>query len=283
MGISIASTMWINRPEDAPAILSRALQFLNRAIELRPDSVYAHTLHATANYASLDWRESEQHYQEALAISRDGGTLSNYGNMLMRAGRSEAAIRTYIEAADAERYPSAGSGLSQNAYLAMERYSETSKYVAQLPVGSLLGFLLALNQGDAQALEAELRAWPKSSFQFTELFSPLLEVLDSPGEALALLRSVHANTDIVWPSKYHDIALLAAYYGDPEFALSVFAVEARLTTVRYGALWYPVMSEVRQLPAFQDLMRDVNLLEYWQAHGWSTHCRSLGGQDFECF
>jgi len=282
LGLSIASTMWVNQPEMAPEILDRALPILLRAIELRPDSAYAYSLLATANYARLDWEQSEQYYQKALDISRDGGTLSNYGNMLMRSGRSEAAIRAYSEAAEAERYPDGLDNLNLNAYLSMGRLAEVQDYAAQLPGNSAISYLLALNQANVTAIKAAISAAPRNLTGITELAVPLLQVLESPSEALELLRSVYANTDIVWPSKYHDIALLAAYYGDPEFSLDVFSNELRLTTIRFGALWYPVMSDVRQLPGFKELMLEVNLVDYWRAYGWSSHCRPLGEEDFEC-
>jgi hypothetical protein len=203
--------------------------------------------------------------------------------MLMRTGRAEAAIRNYSKAQVAERYPVTWSGLAQNAYLATKRFSTVAENISDRPEADYLRYLLAINQGDIAVLEAAIRSLPASSVQAIELFTPLLGALESPNEALLLLRSVHANTATVWPSKYHDIALLAAFYDDPDFALEVFAKEARLTTVRYGAFWYPVMSDVRQLPAFKELMKDVNLVEYWRRHGWPDHCRPLGENDFECF
>jgi len=62
----------------------------------------------------------------------------------------------------------------------------------------------------------------------------------------------------------------------------VKAEEVRNTPVRQGALWYPVMSEVRQLPEFKKLVTDINLVAYWRAYGWADLCRPLGNVDFEC-
>jgi hypothetical protein len=68
-----------------------------------------------------------------------------------------------------------------------------------------------------------------------------------------------------------------------EVALATCSIEARLTPLRAFILWYPVMSDVRKLPAFKDLVAEMNLVEYWRAHGWPDHCRPTGGTDFECF
>jgi len=115
-----------------------------------------------------------------------------------------------------------------------------------------------------------------------ELYVPLLEVLDSPEQALAVLKAVFADKHNIWPDKYHDIALLAAYFGDPGFALEVFSHEMPYTTIRYGALWYPVMSDARRLPRFKQLVTDSNLVEYWRAYGWADYCRPLGDAEFVC-
>jgi hypothetical protein len=52
--------------------------------------------------------------------------------------------------------------------------------------------------------------------------------------------------------------------------------------IRLQALWYPVMSETRRLPAFKDLVRDIKLLEYWRANGWADACQPVGADDFSC-
>jgi hypothetical protein len=85
------------------------------------------------------------------------------------------------------------------------------------------------------------------------------------------------------------IALYApvlAEFDSPERVLSilqnVYLQDLRTSTVRLFALWYPVMSEVRQLPEFKKLVSDLNLVEYWRAYGWADACVPLGDDDFEC-
>lgn len=286
LGLSIASTMWINQPEEAPGILDRAIPILLRAIELRPDSAFAYTLLATVNYARFDWIQSEEYFEQSHAIAQSGFGLGNHGNLMMRAGRSEAAVSTYDRAATAERFPDEGpSELAMNAFLALERYDEVANIIAALPEGDRKGlnYLVALNKGDPTEIRTAIGAFRQNVVAISELAAPLLPLIESPAEALSHIRSVYANTNVTWPSKYHDVALLAAYFGDPEFALEVFSVEARLTTIRLGALWYPGMSEARRLPEFKTLVSDINLVDYWRTYGWSSHCRPLGEDDFECF
>jgi len=107
--------------------------------------------------------------------------------------------------------------------------------------------------------------------------------IDSPERALGHLETLLANTDSLWPSKYRDIGLFAAYFGDPELALEALSREVPYTTARYATLWYPMMSEVRRQPRFKALVEQVNLVGYWRKYGWADNCRSLGSDDFECF
>jgi TolB-like protein len=65
--------------------------------------------------------------------------------------------------------------------------------------------------------------------------------------------------------KLDDMALLAAFFGDHTLAFEAKAREVRLTVVRMQSLWYPVMAEVRALPAFKQLMLDLSLVDYWRA------------------
>jgi hypothetical protein len=76
--------------------------------------------------------------------------------------------------------------------------------------------------------------------------------------------------------------MMAAYFGDPHFALKVIGQDLRTSTVRLFALWYPVMSEARQLPEFKELATELNLVEYWRAYGWADACKPLGDDDFTC-
>jgi len=68
--------------------------------------------------------------------------------------------------------------------------------------------------------------------------------------------------------------------GNP--ALATNHNEVRTSPTRLAAVWYPVMSEVRQLPEFKKLVAELNLVEYWRAYGWADACRPLGDNHFTC-
>lgn len=285
LGLTLGSTMWISPVEDAPAILDRAIRVLQRAIELSPDSAYAYTMLATVNYAGFDWKSSEQYYMKAMEISPDGWVFHNYGNMLMRAGRSTDSLRYRHRAETAERNPVPPNRMVLWTYSAAgqaERVRELGHQTTG-PRGIPFSLVAALNAGDHEMARRELESLPADAGAVAALQEPILRDFDSPDKVLATLRAVYADSEAQWPSKNAEIAVLAAFFGDPELALEAMSYEARLTTVRFGALWLPVMSDVRRLPGFKQLVTDVNLVEYWRTYGWADHCRPVGADDFECF
>ena len=123
---------------------------------------------------------------------------------------------------------------------------------------------------------------PESNLSYIRLYGSVLAEFDSPVRVLSILRDVYQDDSLQWPRKYHDIAMAAAYFGDPQFALKVKGQEVRNGAARLQAIWYPVMSEVRQLPEFKDLVTELNLVEYWRAYGWADACEPLGEDDFTC-
>jgi TolB-like protein/DNA-binding winged helix-turn-helix (wHTH) protein len=284
LGVVTASTMWENSPEDAPVIIDRAYEQVGRAINLDPMSARAHTDFATLIYATMDWERAEQAFSTALSLRRDVSSLGNYANMLMRAGRSRDALRYHDERERISRIPSRPGFLAINARIAAGPSSVAKDMAAGLPedVRNRAAMVFALNGGDDEDIRLAIAAMRKNSVVYAELYAPLMEVFDSREASLQFLRELADDSDRMWPSKYENIALFAAYLDDPQLAFEVFAREIRHTTIRFGTLWYPVMSDVRKLPEFKTFVTDVNLVAYWRKHGWSDFCRPLGNEDFVC-
>ena len=277
LGQTSAATMWFSPPEEAPRIIDEAIGYLLKAVQLESNSAYAYSLLGTVNYARMDWISSEEYFQQSLSISSDDEALRNYGNMLMRAGRSVEAINAY------ESTSLPADFLPLNAYVAMSVLDvEVLDQITPPPLRSYLEFIIALNNDDRPGVVRGVESLPRSGVAWTEFSRALLRDFSEPQKVLATLRTTLDNANALWPAKYNDIALIAAYLGDPELALDAIGREFRLTTVRLFTLWYPVMREVRQRPDFKQLMTDINLPEYWRTYGWTDHCRPMGELDFEC-
>ena len=284
LGIRTLSLHWTSNPEEAHEIRERAYAFVLRAVELDPESAQATSLLGTMLFASQDWIRGEAAHLKALSLLSDRENLSQYGNCLMRAGRSAAALEQWEKAEAAE--PSLGlKSFRVYVALAQGRFADARDVMARAAhPDQIVPFrlIIALNEGDSEEIKATIAAMPPTAISTTALYSPVLSVFDSPEMVLSTLRSTYADKGSRWPSKLHDIALLAAYFGDPELALQIIGEETRNSAVRLHSVWYSMMSEVRQLPGFKELVTDLNLVAYWRAIGWADLCRPLGDDDFEC-
>ena len=216
--------------------------------------------------------------------------VDRYGVLLMRTGRTAEAQKQFDLAMELEPLGGRPPNMSWHTALMQGRIAETKEIIATWhdKINTTENNLdVAFNEQDPEALKAAIRALPTVDddylrLPYLHLYSPVLAEFDSPERVLSILRAVYRDASLQWPRKNHDIAMLAVYFGDPEFALKVKGEEVRLNTSRLHAVWYPVMSEVRRLPKFKDLVTELNLVEYWRAYGWADACEPLGDNDFTC-
>lgn len=286
-GLRTASLQWTSNPEDAPALLERAYSYALRAVELDSQSAQSASLLGTILYARFEWIAGAEEHARALELLADRDILTQNGNLLMRAGRLIAADRQFNAAVAAEPQSGPETFYAWMVSVGRGRMDEAKQRLAALyadargvPYSDLL--VIALNEGNPEQFRELLAGLPSTAMTPRTLYAPVLRDFDSPDVVLGTLRAIAADDRNNWPSKYNDVALLAAYFGDAEFALQTFERDARHMSIRLQALWYPVMSEVRQLPAFKDLVRDINLVAYWRAFGWPEGCQPLGGDEFSC-
>jgi TolB-like protein/Tfp pilus assembly protein PilF len=278
------SMMWQGPVEQAPDLLELASADVRRAVELDPGSAEAHSRYGTVLYAGLRWSEGHAEHERALALRADREMLLQYGNLLFRAGRVSAAQSQYLAAEAAERLDGRPVMLHEHVSVTQGRFDEAKK-LATFPgmnVDVSIDIVIAANEGDDAALRRALTEFPRSLPQSDALYAPVLAVYDSPEAVRSQLQAVYEDSSVQWPSRLHDIAMLAAYFDAPELALQAKWDEARYAPVRLFALWYPVMAPVRQLPEFKTFMREVNLVDYWRTYGWADACRPLDGDDFVC-
>ena len=281
--VRVAGTMHTSPPEEAPAIVARAYEYAEKALHLGRDSAYVNAQFATMIYTTWDWQRAERAFREALALKRDALNLDSYANMLMRTGRTREAMDTYEEQLALPR-PTTMGLLYTDAALALGRFDDARDVLATVRSkrAPLTRLMLALNEGSDEAIKAALRDMPKRGVAYHAFFRPLVDVIDSPAASLELIRSVVADPDAAWPSRYREAAVVAAYFGEAELAFDILQKEVRFTPVRFGSLWYPMMADVRKLPQFKQFVIDVNLVDYWRSHGWSDYCRPIGNDDFVC-
>ena len=83
--------------------------------------------------------------------------------------------------------------------------------------------------------------------------------------------------------KTRAIPVWASYFGDPQLALKTYRQMAQQGNLIVWTVWRALEKDMRRLPGFKDLLRDLGLVDYWRSTGnWGDFCRPLGDADFEC-
>jgi TolB-like protein len=284
LGHRTLAMTWDSNPDHASEFRDRAYQLVLRGVQLNPESAAAQYSLATVRGARLDWIGAEQGYTRALELLTDRPLVQGYANFLLRSGRTADAQKQYAIAVALEPLGGRPVSMSWHASLTQGRFDEAKEISNWQNAANRIenNLDIALNERDPEEVKAAMQAMPITNVAAIALYAPVLAEFDSPERILSMLREVYLDENLQWPRKLHDIAMVAAYFGDPQFALKVKGQELRNSTARVAALWYPVMSEVRQLPEFKKLVTDLNLVEYWRAYGWADACRPLGDNDFTC-
>ena len=278
------STLWNASPDTASEILDRAYSLVLQGVQLNPESAVAQSRLAMVRTARLDWIGGEQGFRRAIELLADRPIVATYGNVLLRNGRTAYAQKQYAIAVALESLGGRPVGLAWHASVAQGRFAEAKEISNWQDAANRIenNLDIAFNERDPEALKAAIKAMSKTNVAAISLYAPVLAEFDSPERVLSILRDVYLDEKLQWPRKLHDIAMVAAYFGDPKFALKAKGEEVRAHASRLAAVWYPVMTEVRQLPEFKKLVTELNLVEYWRAYGWADACKPLGDDDFTC-
>ncbi len=115
------------------------------------------------------------------------------------------------------------------------------------------------------------------------ILAAMKPLLYQPEAALAKLHTILANPPA---SAKFTVPQWLAYFGDAEGALESLRSSSnqRLVPPTLTLLfsWRPVMKDVRALPGFKQLMRDLGVVDQWREFGWPDLCKPVGETDFEC-
>ncbi len=284
LALRVLNRKWNANVREARRFVEQAHELALRGAQLEPESALTQATMAIIQMDRLDWTAAERHNARAIELLEDRPIVQGHALMLMRSGRMVEAEKKFIAAVNLEPLDGRPHGQIWHVYLAQQLFAKAQEVASwQYGIEVIYNHLdIAFNKEDPDALKAAIRALPVTNVSFVHLYGPLLSELDSSERSISILREVYRDQDSQWPRKFHDIAMAAAYIGDPEFALTVKIEEIRANPSRIAAIWYPVMSEVRRLPAFKDFVTEINLVEYWRAYGWADVCRPLDEDDFEC-
>ena len=276
--------LWNASVDEQPAILERVHTLAQRAVEIDPESADVKSALARASMGQFDWLAAEENHSQAIELLADRVNIDRFAVMLMRTGRMEKAVEQFHAAVEAEGADGRLHPQIWHVYLSLGKFDEAQQILDFRQSSDLHEDSLdvALNEGDPEKIKAVMRVYPQSGQAYRRLYGPVLAAFDSPDRIYSVLRNAYEDEHLQWPRKLHEIAMVAAYFGYSKFALEAKGREVRVSPLRLVSIFYPAMSDVRQLPEFKQLMSDLNLVEYWRANGWAEACEPLDSEDFAC-
>jgi hypothetical protein len=262
------------------------------AVELDPYLAEPHYMLAIFKSMEKDWPGMEAELAKARALAANSTMAVAVAAVVSRVGRIGRAL-TYLNLT--EQYDplhpeilrwnadlNTALGRRPEALAALARHEASGAWPqADIEVHRLRLAIWSNDRSSGQMRQhlanvAELVTSPPSPFS-----QSILSSLDSPPSVLRELRLFYANTHHS-PGLRPDVATLAAYFGDPEWALDIMREELRESPLRALVLWMPVMSDMRRLPGFKDLVTELGLPPYWREYGWPEACYPVEADDFAC-
>jgi TolB-like protein len=251
------------------------------ALELDPSLGTAHSALGFALSTMRDWTGAEAAYRKALNLNVPMGDLQSYAVLQLSVANFAYAREILQEGRQA---------LPQNPivlrFLVMANASlgEWETAVARYELGMRLfepwrqseNHMTHLRVGRNELHEA--RAIPAAD----PINAAMIANLDTPKTALLELRRLYAATGPGNPSGLRDVGLWAGHFGDAELALDAMQSAVAEQGGQMVYVWLPQLEEMRQLPEFKALLRDLGIVAHWQEYGWPPICRPLDREDFEC-
>ena len=78
----------------------------------------------------------------------------------------------------------------------------------------------------------------------------------------------------------------AAYYGDYDLAEEIMvagtALDQQLGILDTSWFNYPIINPLRNTESYKNLIRRINLDDFWRENGFPANCRPIGEDDFAC-
>jgi hypothetical protein len=106
--------------------------------------------------------------------------------------------------------------------------------------------------------------------------------LDASDAGLEAMRALYAEASNPSSVELGFMAAWTAFFGDPVFALRLARESVARQASSVSNLWFPLFDDMRRLPEFKRLVRELGLVDYWREYGWPPFCRPLDGDDFVC-
>jgi TolB-like protein/DNA-binding winged helix-turn-helix (wHTH) protein len=275
-------------PDRAEEWQSSASEALEHARALTPDAPHVLLEVGIGETRRGRWREAAAIYEELQTSYAKYGMADQAwgprGVFLLGVGRLRQAISALERARAEDPLAPAFAGFLSQAESGVgdltAALAEVDRGLELEGLSTLLremGLVIALTRNDRAEIDRRLRAMSEDD-PGVRIHRGLSRFMDAPAGAAVEIRRLASGAS---RAEKGALAQWAAYYREPEFALELLATIAPAMG-HPSALWQPLFKDVRKLPAFKDLVRELGLVEYWRAYGWSDFCHPSSGEDFVC-
>lgn len=266
---------------------TEASQAAARARKLAPDEPTTLVAAALAAMQAGEWAEAEGLFALARARASTENPWACSGCFALNVGRARDAEEFMRRAKENEPLMTANSIGLATAYEwqgNLEGAETELAYTAGLPAGEWLVpyrlLTIAMIRRDRPQFEQRVAQLPRDD-KWNRMMA---SYFDTPQAALAeLRRAINGTPPAGWNIGWRIYpAQWAAFYGDPHLALEFMRPVMKDATLG-RSVWMPILTSMRQLPEFKDIVREAKLLEYWRTTGkWGDFCKPIGTDDFEC-
>jgi hypothetical protein len=159
---------------------------------------------------------------------------------------------------------------TQEGFMELERAFELEGFTSW---DVEFGLLATLSTDNRDELLKWLARAQEHMTESTDLILAMTEFLDDHDAALGWLRDNYRQSETVDCM----FTFWAAWHGDA--GLATDALE-RCPAPMY--FWHPVLKEMRQTEGFKDMIRQLDMEEYFREFGWNDFCRPLNSENFAC-
>jgi TolB-like protein/DNA-binding winged helix-turn-helix (wHTH) protein len=254
-----------------------------RALALAPDSPQSLRSAGMVSMRNRDWGEADRLLRRAVELAGPYDYDSNlqYAWFLMNVGRSTEAIGYEERAMHAE--PLLLRPVTLRAALYEMSGELDNADVLLLASTNLTGQEVMRRQGLIMtSLARHDRARTMRLGNQGSNTQPCLSLADPPRALAELRKDYREATSTGAVGQLMPVALYASLLGDQALALDALRTLAPNTQSLF-TVWRPALRDVRKLPGFEQLVRDLGLVDYWRSSGdWGDFCRAMVGGGVTC-
>lgn len=264
---------------DAGGPTPEAIEATNRALRLNPDLSLAHALKGVmANFdAPYDWETSINELEHAVTLDPSNTTaLFWLGLQMHKLGYLDRA-QTLLERCIA--LDGAYDRCRQHLVWVLHARGQTDQAITHYR--TLVRNYAEFN--DAVLLLAFMERGDEASVRHIveaiEHAQPLPEIV------LRALRDPSRTDRLAAQNAMRDWLRASNFNKRKVFTITLALGAYDMVFAGQGStfpLWIPEAPAYRRSQAFQDFVREMNLDDYWRAHGFPPQCRPVGANEFSC-